>query len=137
MGPPERSWFDLPLRVRYAETDAQGVVYHANYLVYMEAARGAFTRDHGYPYQAMEAAGINLVVVDAKLRYRASAGYDDLLTVRVRIRRLRGKVVTFEYRVELAETRRLLVTGETTHVCVDRSFRPMAIPDEVVQAFGC
>jgi acyl-CoA thioester hydrolase len=133
----ERPWFDVPLRVRYAETDAQGVVYHANYLVYMEVARSSLTRERGFPYQAMEAAGINLVVVDARLRFRAPAGYDDPLVVRVRIRSLRGKVVAFEYRIEHAETRRLLVTGETTHLCVDSSFRPRAIPDEVVRALCC
>lgn len=136
MNDVERPWFDVPLRVRYAETDAQGVVYHANYLVYMEVARGAFTRERGYPYQAMEAAGINLVVADAKLRFRASAGYDDPLTVRLRIRQLRGKVVVFEYRIEQAETGRLLVTAETTHVCVDTAFRPMSIPADVVAALG-
>jgi acyl-CoA thioester hydrolase len=130
-------WFDVPLRVRYAETDAQGVVYHANYLVYMEVARSALTRDRGYPYQAMEAAGINLVVVDAHLRFRAPAAYDDPLVVRTRIRELRGKLVVFDYRVEHAETGRLLVTAETTHLCVDGSFRPRAIPPDVARALGC
>ncbi len=123
--------------MRYAETDAQGVVYHANYLIYMEVARTAFTRDRGYPYHAMEAAGCNLVVADAKLRFRASAAYDDPIRVRLRVRRLRGKVVVFDYRIEQAETGRLLVSGETTHVCVDAEFRPRAIPDDVIQALGC
>jgi acyl-CoA thioester hydrolase len=122
--------------VRYAETDAQGVVYHANYLVYMEVARTAFTRARGLPYQQLEAQGVNLVVVEAKLRYKAPAAYDDPLLVRVRVRELRGKVVRFAYCIEHAESRRLLVTGETTHVCVGRDFRPREIPPEVRAAFG-
>ena len=69
----------MPVRVRYAETDAQRVVYHANYLVYMEVARGAFTRAVGLPYQEIEDRGVHLVVAEAKLRYKASAGYDDRL----------------------------------------------------------
>lgn len=129
-------WFDVPLRVRYAETDAQGVVYHANYLIYMEVARGAFTRDRGLAYQKLEAQGINLVVVEAKLRYKASAAYDDPLVVRVRVKELRGKIIRFAYCIEHAETRRLLVTGETTHLCVGRDFRPMNIPDFVADLFG-
>jgi acyl-CoA thioester hydrolase len=132
----ERPWFPVPVRVRYAETDAQQVVYHANYLVYMEVARGAFTRSVGLPYQEIEARGFHLVVADAKLRYKASAGYDDPLVVLLRIKELRGRLVRFEYRIEHEETGRLLVTGETSHVCVGRDFRPQPIPDWVVQALG-
>ena len=132
----ERPWFPVPVRVRYAETDAQQVVYHANYLVYMEVARGAFTRSVGLPYQEIEARGVHLVVADAKLRYKASAGYDDALVVLLRIKELRGRLVRFEYRIEHEESGRLLVTGETSHVCVGRDFRPQAIPDWVVEALG-
>ena len=100
----ERPWFSVPVRVRYAETDAQRVVYHANYLVYMEVARGAFTRAVGLPYQEIEARGVHLVVADAKLRYKASAGYDDALVVLLRVKELRGRLVRFEYRIEHEET---------------------------------
>jgi acyl-CoA thioester hydrolase len=129
-------WYDVPLRVRYAETDAQGVVYHANYLVYMEVARSAFTRSRGLPYQQLEARGINLVVAEAKLRYKASAAYDDPLLVRLRVKEVRGKIVRFVYCIEHEETRRLLVTGETTHVCVDPDFKPMDVPAEVAALFA-
>jgi acyl-CoA thioester hydrolase len=132
----ERPWFPVPVRVRYAETDAQAVVYHANYLVYMEVARGAYTRALGLPYQEIEARGVHLVVAEAKLRYKASAGYDDALVVLLRIKELRGRLVRFEYRIEHEETGRLLVTGETSHVCVGRDFRPQPMPDWVVEAFG-
>jgi acyl-CoA thioester hydrolase len=125
----DEEWVDTHVRVRYAETDAQGVVYHANYLVYMEVARGTLMRLRGLPYSELEARGVNFLVARAGLRYRAPARYDDPLLVRIRVARLRGRLVTFEYRVEHETDGRLLVTGETTHVCVDASFRPMEVPD--------
>jgi acyl-CoA thioester hydrolase len=124
------------MRVRYAETDAQGVVYHANYLIYMEVARSSLTRARGLPYQELEARGINLLVAEAKLRYKASAAYDDPLTVSIRVKELRGKIVRFAYCIRHEESGKLLVTGETTHVCVGPDLRPMTIPPEVERAFG-
>lgn len=121
-------WVDTHLRVRYAETDAQGVVYHANYLVYMEVGRSALARERGLPYGGLEARGVNLLVVRAELAYKASARYDDPLLVRTRVREARGKLVTFEYRIEHEESGRLLVTGETGHVCVDGDFKAMELP---------
>lgn len=129
-------WFDFELRVRYAETDAQAVVYHANYLVYWEAARSAFTRARGLPYRDLEAQGLMLVVAEAKIRYRSAAAYDDPVRVRLRVTELRGKIVRFAYRVEHAEGGRLLVTGETTHVCLGPDLKPMTIPDWVAAALG-
>lgn len=130
-GPVPREWVDARLRVRYAETDAQGVVYHANYLVYMEVGRGVLARERGLPYSELEARGVNLVVARAELKYKAAARYDDALVVRTRIREARGASVVFEYRVEHEETGRLLVTGETTHVCVDGDFKPVEVPSWV------
>ncbi len=121
-------WVDAHLRVRYAETDAQGVVYHANYLVFMEVGRGALARKGGIPYSELEARGVNLLVARAELKYKASARYDDPLVVRTRVREVRGKFVTFEYRIEHEESGRLLVTGETAHVCVDDDHKPVDVP---------
>lgn len=127
-------WVDTHLRVRYAETDAQGVVYHANYLVFMEVGRGTLARKGGLPYSELEARGVNLLVARAELKYKASARYDDPLVVRTRVREVRGKFVTFEYRIEHEESGRLLVTGETTHVCVDDGFKPVDVPAWVREA---
>lgn len=127
-------WFKLRLRVRYAETDAQGVVHHANYLVYMEQARTEFTRSCGLPYRELEAQGINLLVTEASLRFRAAAVFDDPLLVRLRITRVRSRTITFDYRIEHEETGRLLVTGETTHVFVDGLMRPVSAPLFVLDA---
>lgn len=121
-------WVDTHLRVRYAETDAQAVVYHANYLVYMEVARSTLMRERGLPYSELEARGVTFLVARASLRYKAPARYDDPLVVRIRVSGVRGRLVSFEYRIEHEEDGRLLVTGETTHVCVDAAFVPMDVP---------
>lgn len=130
----EERWFDLPLRVRYAETDAQGVVHHANYLVYMEQARTEFTRACGLPYGELEARGINLLVSQASVRFRAAAVFDDPLVVRLRVALVRSRTITFAYRIEHASTGRLLVTGETTHVFVGADLRPITAPAFVLEA---
>jgi acyl-CoA thioester hydrolase len=127
-------WFLSRLRVRFAETDAQGVVHHANYLVYMEQARTDFTRARGLPYRELEAQGINLLVAEASLRFRAAALFDDPLLVRLRITRVRSRTLTFGYRIEHEETGRLLVSGETTHVFVDGAMRPISAPAFVLDA---
>jgi len=124
------------LRVRYAETDAQGVVYHANYLVYFEVARSTFTRSRGLAYQQMEEAGWYLMVVEASLRFKAPARYDDRLTVGTRVAKLRGKLLGFDYEIRQADSGLLLVTGETLHICLDEDKRPRELPAQVLEAFA-
>lgn len=137
-GPPPlpAGWVDTYLRVRYAETDAQAVVYHANYLVYMEVARSTLMRERGLPYSELEARGMNFLVARVGLRYKAPARYDDPLVVRIRVSGVRGRLVSFEYRIKHGEDGRLLVTGETTHVCVDADFVAMDVPAWALAALG-
>jgi acyl-CoA thioester hydrolase len=132
----DAGWFDLHVRVRYAETDAQGVVHHANYLIYMEQARTEFTRARGLPYRELEKQGINLLVTSASVRFRAAALFDDPLRVRLRIENTRSRTITFQYRIEHEETGRLLVTGGTTHVMVDADLKPMTVPEWLLLALA-
>ena len=84
-------WIETaPFEVRYAETDAMGVVYYANYLVWFEAARGAFCRAYDVDYVALETNGTPLAVVEAYCRYRAPARYGDTVITRVRLTELKG-----------------------------------------------
>jgi len=124
------------VRVRYAETDAQGVVYHANYLVYFEVARSAFTRSRGLSYQQMEESGWYLMVVEASLRFKAPARYDDRLVVGTRVAKMRGKLLGFDYEIRQADSGLLLVTGETLHICLGADQRPRELPAQVVEAFA-
>ena len=118
-------------RVRYAETDQMGVVYHANYLVWCEIGRTDFIRMAGQSYAELEARGVLLAVSDASLRFHASARYDDAIRVRTTLRRVGSRGLTFAYRIERAADGVLLVSAETSLVSVTREGRLTALPADV------
>jgi acyl-CoA thioester hydrolase len=121
------------VRVRYAETDQMGVVYHANYLVWFEVGRAELMRERGLDYKRMEAEeGCGIAVVEATARYKAPARYDDELVVETRVAQVRGPVVRFTYRIVRATDGVLLCEGETVHVVVDRNMRRCAMPKKYV-----
>lgn len=126
------NWFDWCLRVRYAETDAQRIVHHAEYLVYMEEARCELVRALGLSYRTLEERGLSLVVTAAQLRYSSPAEFDDRLRVRARISRVRSREVVFEYRIEHVESGRLVARGTTTHVFVDRDLKVITGPEWIM-----
>lgn len=123
-----------PLRVRYAETDAQQVVYHSNYLVYFEVGRGDFLRAVGVDYNAMEASGAFVVVVEANVRYHAPARYDDELVVHTWLDEVRTRSMRFAYKVMRGET--TIASGWTAHVVVNREGRPIPIPEALRKAIA-
>lgn len=118
---------DTTIRVRYAETDAQGVVYHANYLVYFEVGRGAYLRAMELDYNAMEAAGTFVVVVEANTRYLAPARYDDELVVTTTLAELKTRSLVYTYVVRRGDV--VVAEGRTAHVCVGRDGRPVPMPE--------
>jgi acyl-CoA thioester hydrolase len=125
------------LRVRYAETDQMGIVYHANYIIWMEVGRVEYCRAAGIRYRDMERDdGILLAVVEAKCRYVSSAFYDDEVIVRTWIEQAHPRLVRFSYEMVEADTGRVLATGETKHVFCDREKRPLKLPDKYRPAFG-
>jgi acyl-CoA thioester hydrolase len=119
------------LRVRYAETDQMGVVYHANYLAWCEVGRVEYLRSFGLAYRDMEARGVGLAVSEATLRYLASARYDDVIRVTTWLERVRSRQLVFAYRIERPADGQRLVEASTTLVSVDRSGRVIAIPADV------
>lgn len=119
------------LRVRYAETDQMGVVYHANYLAWCEVGRTEFVRAAGMSYREMEALGVGLAVSDASLRFHASATYDDRVRIETRLTDVRSRAVVFEYTIGNADTDTRLVTASTRLIAVDRNGRPTALPPAV------
>ena len=121
----------IELRVRYAETDRMGVVYHSNYLIWCETGRTELMRQAGYPYSRMEEEGFSLVVSEATLRYGAPARYDEKIVVETTVTRIRSRTVEFGYLVLNAESRRRLVTASTTLICLGASGAVVAIPDDV------
>jgi acyl-CoA thioester hydrolase len=121
------SWFTLPVRVRYAETDAMGFLHHANHAVYLEMARTELFRAHGGDYAAMERGGLFLVVVKLECRYLKPARYDDLLEVRCRISRLTPAKLEHEY--EIVRDGEVLCRASSTLACVDREGNVRRIPE--------
>ena len=116
-------------RVRYAETDQMGVVYHANYLVWMEIGRVELVRSRGFNYKDLEAAeGIALGVVEASCRYHFPARYDQEIVVETEVISSSSRMIEFAYRILLAGTERLLASGSTRHIWLNRDMRPARLP---------
>src|SRR5450755_4199220 len=88
------------LRVRFCETDLMGIVHHSNYLAYFEAGRVEWLRRRGVTYADWAARGIHLPVVEASVRYRAPARFDDIIAVETRLVEIRAAPLRFEYRME-------------------------------------
>lgn len=125
----------IEFRVRYAETDQMGVVYHANYLVWCEMGRTEYIRTLGMSYAEMERAGVALAVSEAHVRFHASARYDNLIRVTTTLVSARSRAVAFDYLVTNAETNERLASAQTTLVSIDRTGRPTSLPPEFRKLF--
>ena len=131
------SCHDTTLRVRYAETDQMGVVYHANYFVWFEVGRVELIRSLGINYKQMEAEDdCHIVVAEAHCRYLHPARYDDVLRVRTLITEVGTRIVKFSYEVFPEAADRLLASGATTHVICDRDGWPKTLPEKYREYFA-
>lgn len=126
----------VEFRVRYAETDAMGFVYHTHYLVWCEVGRTTLLRESGTSYAELERQGVFLAVSEAAIRYHAPARYDDLVRVETRLGGVRSRGVTFDYEVEDASSRRRLATARTRLVCLDAAGRPRLLPSDLRVRLG-
>jgi acyl-CoA thioester hydrolase len=125
------------LRVRYAETDQMGVVYYANYLVWMELGRAEYCRAAGIRYRDMEVNdGVLLAVVEAHCRYLHPARYDDEIAVRTWVSKSSPRMVEFQYEIRNAQNGRELASGETRHIFLGAKMRPVKLPAKYLPAFG-
>jgi len=121
---------EVTFHVRYAETDQMGIVHHSAYVPWLEEARSALSRQYGRPYADFERAGYGLAVTELHLRFMTPARYDQAVTVRIRVSKVRSRGVDFEYAVFDATTGECLATGCTAHVCIDKAGRPVRIPPD-------
>jgi acyl-CoA thioester hydrolase len=125
------------LRVRYAETDQMGVVYYANYLVWMEVGRVEYSKAAGFNYRDMERDdGVAMAVAEAQCRYRAPARFDDEVIVRTWIARASRRLVEFRYEMRRAADGVVLATGSSTHVFCGTDLRPARLPAKYCPLFG-
>jgi acyl-CoA thioester hydrolase len=121
---------ETPLRVRYAETDKMGVVYHSHYVVWFEVGRTEWCRAAGLPYSRMEESGLLILVTGLTCRYRKSARYDDAVTVRAMMSELGSRGCEFVYEI-VNEEDEVLCDGSTRHVFADVTGRPRRAPQDV------
>jgi acyl-CoA thioester hydrolase len=125
----------ISVRVRYADTDRMGIVYHANYFMYFESGRAELIRRIWKPYLELERSGVVLPVVEAGCRYLQTAEYDDLLTVCTRVAEVTGARLRFEYTIFKNNGERPLAQGYTVHCFMDLLGRPHRMPAELKDVF--
>jgi acyl-CoA thioester hydrolase len=123
------------VRVRFAETDAQGIAHHASFVVWLEVARVAYWAEHAGGYRAIQEQGLEALTTGLQIDYRATAAFDDVLTVALRCVDVKGARFRYEYRVE--REGELIATAETLHATVDsRTHAPTRVPPWFVEAIA-
>jgi acyl-CoA thioester hydrolase len=127
---------ETKLRVRYAETDQMGVVYHSNHLIWFEVGRVELMRQMGFLYRDMEREdGRFIAVAEVRCRYRAPVYYDEEVVVRTRLKSVRESVVVFTYDLVRADDGKLLAEGETIHVVTNSEMKLAPLPEKYLKAF--
>src|SRR5512146_2630859 len=124
------------IRVRYAETDQMGVVYHSNYFIWFEVGRVDLLRQLGFTYREMELEdGCYIAVVDARCRFKAPARYDDEIVIRTHLKNVRESLIHFGYEAVRESDGSLLAEGETTHIVTDANMRKRELPAKYRASF--
>jgi len=127
---------ETTLRVRYAETDQMGVVYHSNHLIWFEVGRVELMRQMGFSYRDMERDEERFIAVaEVKCRYRAPVYYDEEVVIRTRLKSVRESVVVFSYELLRAGTNAVLAEAETTHIVTDSKMKIAALPAKYLTVF--
>lgn len=131
------TFFDHHVRVRYAETDQMAIVYHSNYLIWMEIGRVEYCRAKGIVYRDLEdQEGILLVVAEVNCRYSSPALFDEEVVIRTRIAEATPRIVRFEYEINSRADSRRLASGYTKHVFCNRERKATKLPEKYRSAFG-
>ena len=127
--------FSTPVRVRFADTDAQGIAHNSAYLVWFEVARVEYLRAYAGGYQALRDRGIEAIVLESHCRYRMPVRFDDELVVNTRCVGLRGARFRYEYAITRGDE--MVADGHTEHACVDGvTLRPTRLPDWLAEAIN-
>lgn len=122
---------EIPIRVRYGETDQMGVVHHGNYALYLEMGRTEWLRKKGISYREMEESGIMLPVVSMSLNYKKSALYDDVVKVKTQLKKTPAVRIEFDYEIT-NQAGEILVQATTILAFIDmKSKRPIKCPDYI------
>ena len=126
---------EVDIRARYQETDTMGVVHHSVYLVWFEEGRSAYMREMGYPYTQLEEEGYMMPLTESQCKYKQSVKYDQVVTLRTRLKEMKSASLTLYYEVVNKETQEILTTGTTTHAVVNSDFKPIRIKKELPKLY--
>jgi len=127
--------FSTEIRVRFAETDAQGIAHHASFVVWLEVTRVAYLAEVAGGYQSIRDRGLEALTTEVHLRYHRAAYFDETLTIHARCVDVRGARFTYEYRIE--REGELVADGYTRHATVDaETYRPTRVPDWLASALA-
>lgn len=129
MSSEERFVAENTFYVRYAETDAMGIVHHASYIVFFEEGRSHYARQRGHSYAEFEQSGHFLAVSEVNARYQKPAHYGQLITVRCWIETMKSRTLTFGYEIVDADSKDVLVTGYSKHICITHTGQVTRIPE--------
>jgi acyl-CoA thioester hydrolase len=129
LAPTDRYVAETTFHVRYAETDAMGIVHHANYLIYFEEGRSSYSRQRGHSYAEIEQSGLYLTVTEVSARFLKPGRYAQLITTRCWIEEMKSRSLTFGYEIVDANSNEVLVTGFSRHICITHDGRVTRIPD--------
>ncbi|SMC28645.1 acyl-CoA thioester hydrolase [Desulfacinum hydrothermale DSM 13146] len=131
----EKYKFFTPVRVRYADTDAQGHVFFSNYLIYFDQGLTDYLKAIGYGYDELLREGVDFFYVDAQCTYKGSARFDEVLNVHTRLTRIGKTSFTFQFSIHKAETDALIASGRIVAVAVDtETRRPVPVPEGLRRA---
>lgn len=123
------------MRVRYAETDAMGVVYYGNYLTWFEVGRTDLLRHYGSSYREIEGDGVFLPVIEAQCRYHHPARYDDVVDIRTTASRPSRARLRFDYVLSRADDNTAIASGSTLHVATHQNGKPCRLPQTLTELF--
>lgn len=129
MAPTDRFVAENTFYVRYAETDAMGIVHHSVYIVYFEEARSHYSREMGVPYADFERSGYWLTVAEVQARYIVPTRYSQRITARSWIEELKSRTITFGYEIVDAASGQVCVTGRSRHVCINHAGQVCRVPE--------
>jgi acyl-CoA thioester hydrolase len=118
------------LRVRFAETDMQGIVFNGNYLTYYDVAWTEYFRALGMQWKDLIDAGVDTVLARTRMEFKAPARYDELLDIYTRVSRIGNTSLTFEFEIYGQGDERLIGAASSLYVCIDpQTLRPVRAPD--------
>lgn len=125
-----KNLINIPVRVKYADTDKFGIVYYGNYAIFFEKARTEYLRERGFTYKKLEENGYHLPVVEFHAKYFKPARYDDLLIIKTSMEQIKSRSIVFSY--EVFKDNEKIAEGKTYHICVNSDNKPVSLPKSFI-----